>query len=55
MAFQGLIAWAPAFFTRAHHMSMAEVGSVFGPWQIVANVAMMLASGWWIDRQTVRA
>ena len=51
MAYQGMISWTPAFLIRAHHMSMSEVGSQYGPWQIAASIATMLASGWWIDRR----
>lgn len=54
LAFQGLIAWAPTYLIRRFGMTAAAVGGTLGPAQLAINIAMMVASGWWIDRAVAR-
>lgn len=43
-------AWTPTFFTRVHHLSVAEIASVIGPVRGFIGAAGILAGGILIDR-----
>lgn len=43
-------AWTPTFFTRVHHMGMAEIAGTIGPARGVAGALGILAGGLIIDR-----
>ncbi len=54
MAFQGMLAWTPAYLIRAREMQASEVGFTLGSVQLAVNVGMMLISAWWVDRRNAR-
>jgi MFS family permease len=50
----GALAWIPTFFVRIHGWTPADAGLYFGIASLVASVAGMIFSGWWIDRRRAR-
>lgn len=49
-----VLGWVPTYFIRVHGWTASEAGFSYGIASIIASIAGMLTSGWWIDRRRAR-
>lgn len=51
----GMLIWLPQFFIRSHHLSVQQVGFLFGPAAAIGVCIGMVAGGWLGDRLARRS